>query len=111
MVNIRYKVIIPCTHRFEIMISHIIYFSTLQAITNGKIIDHQLCSLQEFQRMRENTKPLWEKKFPHVPFEFHDVNSYKELNPPENSKSSPTGTSYYNCLENLSFWRYNCKSY
>jgi hypothetical protein len=74
------------------MLAPVSYIKDCKAITNGKIIDHQLCSLQEFQRMRENTKPLWEKKFPHVPFEFHDVNSYKELNPPENSKSSTTGT-------------------
>ena len=50
--------------------------------------------------MRETTKPLWEKKFPHVPFEFHDVNSYKELNPPENSKSSATGTYFTKWLAN-----------
>ena len=83
---------------------------TLQAITNGKILDHQLCSLQEFQRMRETTKPLWEKKFPHVPFEFHDVTSYKELTPPENSKSSATGTHFSKWLENTSsnYGRYNC---
>ena len=53
--------------------------------------------------MRETTKPLWEKKFPHVPFEFHDVTSYKESNPPENPKSSETGKHFSKWLANTSF--------
>ena len=41
--------------------------------------------------MRQNTKPIWEKKYPHVPFDFNDVTSYKEGIPPETSKTSSGG--------------------
>ena len=41
--------------------------------------------------MRQNTKPIWEKKYPHVPFDFNDVASYKEGIPPETSKTSSAG--------------------
>ena len=66
-------------------------FLTLQAVTGGKVLDHQLCSLPAFETMRANTKPLWEKKYPHVPFDFNDVSSYKEGTPPENVKTSSAG--------------------
>ena len=41
--------------------------------------------------MRANTKPLWEKKYPHVPFDFNDVNTYKEGTLPESAKTSAAG--------------------
>jgi hypothetical protein len=41
--------------------------------------------------MRANTRDIWEKKFPNVPFDFHDISTYKEGTPPANNKPSSAG--------------------
>lgn len=59
---------------------------SFQAITGGRVLDHQLYSTQVFTEMRARTRELWEKVYPHVPFDFRSVNTYKEGNAPESTR-------------------------
>ena len=61
-------------------------------MTGGKVLDHQLYAGATLETMRAKTRDVWEKKFPHVPFDFFDISTYKEGSQPENSKPSSAGT-------------------